>query len=166
MARVLNPQLVMPSRSALAYLLAAFVPYAGRLGGAVGPLILIAVIGILAAVALPAYKDYTVRAKVAMAYNNATTARNALGAHYAKTKTVPDSLKEVGINPEQADGSTLELNTENMTLTILTPHGELLLTPSDEGSGKISWACTHGIELRNNQVPLECRSKNAGLFDQ
>jgi Zn-dependent protease with chaperone function/type II secretory pathway pseudopilin PulG len=165
-ARVLNPDAVMPSRSTLAFVLAAFVPYAGRLGGVMGPLILVAVIGILAAVAIPAYQDYTVRAKVAMAYQNATLARNALGAHYAKTQTVPDSLREVGINPEQADGSTLELNTENMALTVLTPHGELLLTPSDEGNGKISWACTHGIELRRNQVPEPCRGKKGGMFDE
>jgi Zn-dependent protease with chaperone function/Tfp pilus assembly protein PilE len=163
--RVLNPEASMPSRSKWAFFLAALVPYAGRLGGAVGPLILVAIIGILAALAIPAYHDYTLRAKVAVAYGHATTARNALSAHYAKTKTVPDSLKEVGIQAEQADGSTLELNTENMALTIMTPHGELLLTPSDEGNGKISWTCTHGIELRNKQVPTECRGKPGGLLD-
>jgi Zn-dependent protease with chaperone function/Tfp pilus assembly protein PilE len=163
--RVMNPEAVMPRRSKRAYVLAAFVPYAGRLGGAAGPLILVAIIGILAAVAIPAYHDYTLRAKVATAYGHTAAARAALGTHYAKTQTVPDSLKEVGIKPEQADGSTLELNSDNMALTVITPHGELILTPSDDGNGKISWACSHSTELRNNQVPLACRSKKGGLFD-
>ncbi|XVJ68539.1 MAG: M48 family metalloprotease [Rhizobacter sp.] len=164
--RVLNPQAVMPPRNKFAGFLAAFIPYAGRLGGAAGPLMLVAIIGILAAVALPAYQDYTVRAKVSAAYDHSAAVRNVLSAHYAKTKTVPDSLKEVGIKPEQPDGSTLELDPENMTLTVITPYGELILTPGDEGNGKISWACSHSNELRSNQVPLACRGKKAGLFDK
>jgi Zn-dependent protease with chaperone function/type II secretory pathway pseudopilin PulG len=175
--RVLSPDASMPSRHKLAYLLAAFVPYAGRLGGAAGPLILVAIIGILAAVGLPAYQDYTqraraathdlaVRSEVTAAYEHAAAARNALAAHYAKTQTVPDSLKEVAINPEQADGSTLELNPDNMELTVITPRGELLLTPQDEGNGKISWTCRHSKELRNSQVPIACRHAQGDLADE
>lgn len=163
--RVLNPETVMPARSKWAFVIAAFVPNVGRLSGSFGPLIAVAVIGILAAIAIPAYQDYKVRAEVSVAYANAKTARDALAAHYAKTQTVPDSLKEVGIKPEQADGSTLELDSDNMTLTVMTPHGELILTPSDEGDGKISWACEHSIELSSKQVPLECGGKRGGFLD-
>lgn len=180
--RVLNPDATMPSRNKFAYVLAAFVPYAGRLGGAVGPLIMIAVIGILAAVALPAYKAYSeksatmgmpdvaesadqevtndaddaARKEVAKAYANSANVRNALAAQYAKNKTVPDSLKEVGLNPRQADGSMLSLNSTNMELTLATERGNLKLSPSVDEQGKISWACTYGKDMSPQHAPDDC----------
>ena len=53
----------VPTRNPLAYLFALFVPRTGAGGGA--PIIIIAIIGVLAAVALPAYKDYQQRAAMA-----------------------------------------------------------------------------------------------------
>jgi Zn-dependent protease with chaperone function len=62
-ARVMNTEAPMPKRNGFAYFLAAFIPYAGRLGGGFGLLILIYVVGVLAAVGIPAYHDYVKRAK-------------------------------------------------------------------------------------------------------
>ncbi len=65
-ARTLNPNASMPGRNPLAYVLAFFVPFGGRGGGgAAGLVVVVAAIGILASVALPAYQDYTSRAKTA-----------------------------------------------------------------------------------------------------
>ena len=64
-ARVMDTNKPMPKRNVFAYLVAIFIPYAGRLGGGFGLLILIYVVGILAAVAIPAYQDYVKRAKQA-----------------------------------------------------------------------------------------------------
>ncbi len=186
--RVLNPDATMPSRNTLAYVLAAFVPYAGRLGGAVGPLILIMVIvfGIIAAVALPAYKSYTqrsagmmtlpdtgeqeqeaeeadhtdpARGEVAAAYASSAIARVTLAAHYAKTKTVPDTLQEVGLKPRLADGSALSMNPSNMELTLATSHGSLKLTPSVDEQGRISWTCTHGKDMSPQAAPEDCAAE-------
>lgn len=54
-----------PSRNPLAYLFAIFTPrtYGAGGGGIVGVMIVVAIIGILAAVAIPAYKDFTKRAE-------------------------------------------------------------------------------------------------------
>src|SRR5258706_4399452 len=83
-ARVVQADAPMPARSAWAYVLAFFVPYGGRLGSAAGPLIVVAMIGMLAAIALPAYHDYTLRAKVGAAWAAGDDAREALTRFYEK----------------------------------------------------------------------------------
>ncbi|MDZ4355901.1 MAG: hypothetical protein U1B84_05725 [Variovorax sp.] len=68
MARAIDPGAKLPERNPVAYLLALFVPYAGRAGGgAAGALIVVAVIGVMAAAAIPAYQEYQTRAAVAQA---------------------------------------------------------------------------------------------------
>lgn len=65
LAVTLDPARKLPQRNGLAYVLAFFVPYGGRAGGGfAGVMVLIAMIGVLAAIALPAYQDYTNRAKL------------------------------------------------------------------------------------------------------
>ena len=51
--RVIDRDAVPPARHKLAYVLAAFIPYAGRLGGGFGFLILLYVVGVMAAIANP-----------------------------------------------------------------------------------------------------------------
>ena len=157
-ARVMEPNGRLPGRHGLAYVLALFVPYAGRIGGAAGPLVLVAIIGILAAVALPAYQDYTVRAKVAVAYASTAAAQVALADYYSVKKAVPQSLQEAGVAEQLADGSRLSLNPKNMVLTLGTAHGDLMLVPSDEGDGKVRWQCMVGDEMPANRAPKQCRS--------
>lgn len=65
--RVVDPANRMPRRNGFAYLLAALVPYAGRLGGGFGLLIFVYIFAVLAAIALPAYQDYTVKTLVGIA---------------------------------------------------------------------------------------------------
>jgi len=161
-ARVVDSDTKMPGRHGFAYLLALFVPYAGRLGGAAGPLIMVAVIGILAAVALPAYQDYTQRAKLSAAYLNTAGARTALGEYYLNNKAVPESLEQAGLADRLADGSSLSLNAKTMALTLNTLQGELVLVPSDDGSGTIRWQCVLGEGVRPQHAPKECRAAPQG----
>ena len=62
LVRVLDRTPEIPRRNPLAYLLAIFVPYAGRMGAGFGVLIYVYFVGIIAAIAIPAYQNYTVRA--------------------------------------------------------------------------------------------------------
>ncbi|WP_310386830.1 M48 family metalloprotease, partial [Roseateles sp.] len=77
-ARVMDADATMPSRHRFAYLLAMFVPYAGRLGGGFGFIVMIYLVGVLAAVAVPSYQDYTVKAKLTVAAQSSQDARDKL----------------------------------------------------------------------------------------
>jgi Zn-dependent protease with chaperone function/type II secretory pathway pseudopilin PulG len=157
-ARVMNTEAPMPRRNVFAYLLAVFIPYAGRLGGGFGLLILIYIVGVLAAVAIPAYQDYTVRAKVSTAVIGSQHARDALGSYYQSNQKVPESLDIVGIGSQLADGTQLSLDPKQMVLTVSTKQGELIFTPRVDAQGRVIWVCSNGEGLKPTQLPPSCRS--------
>lgn len=157
-ARVMDTSAPMPPRNGLAYLLAVFIPYAGRLGAGFGFLILVYIVGILAAVAIPAYQDYTVKAKVSAAIIGSQSARDALGNYYQSNQRIPESLDMLGLRSQLADGSQLSLDPNKMVLTVSTKQGELIFTPKADAEGRIVWGCTNGEGLKATQLPPSCRS--------
>ena len=155
-ARVMNTSAPMPSRNGLSYLLAAFIPYAGRLGAGFGFLMLVYIVGVMAAVAIPAYHDYTVKAKVSAAVISSQPMREALGNYYQSNQKIPESLDIAGIPSQLGDGSGLSLDPKHMVLTVSTKEGEIIFTPKVDDQGLITWSCTNGEGLKSTQLPKSC----------
>ncbi len=120
-------------------------------------MIVVAIIGILAAVALPAYQDYTVRAKVTEGLSLAGSAKTAIaenaasGAPYASGWTAPAATNNVtSLAIDQAAGFitiTYSATAGNGTL-ILTPlNGTAVFTGGTATAstvptaGSITWVC-------------------------
>ncbi len=61
-------------------------------------MIVIAIVGILAAIALPAYQDYTVRAKMSEALANLAEAKTSIAEYYAANNFMPTSSVNAGFN--------------------------------------------------------------------
>ncbi|MEM8561913.1 MAG: pilin [Pseudomonadota bacterium] len=61
-------------------------------------MIVIAIVGILAAIALPAYQDYTVRAKVSEALARLAEAKTSVAEYYSANGFFPDSSDAAGLN--------------------------------------------------------------------
>src|SRR3954467_10627099 len=60
-------------------------------------MIVVAIIGILAAIALPAYQDYTIRAKVTEGMNDASSCKNSVAEYFnSKNGTFPATLADSG----------------------------------------------------------------------
>lgn len=155
-ARVMDTTAPMPSRNGLSYLLAAFIPYAGRLGAGFGFLMLVYIVGVMAAVAIPAYHDYTVKAKVSAAVISSQPMREALDNYYQSNQKIPESLDVAGIPSQLADGTGLSLDPKHMVLTVSTKEGEIIFTPKVDDQGRITWSCTNGEGLKPTQLPKSC----------
>jgi Zn-dependent protease with chaperone function/Tfp pilus assembly major pilin PilA len=156
-ARLMHPDAPMPQRNAFAYVVAAFIPYAGRLGGGFGFLILVYISAVLAAVAVPAYQDHTGKTQVSAALFASQGTREALAGYYQAHKKVPESLQSIGIAPQLADGSTLSLEAQNMVLTVTTRHGDLVFVPSVDDQGRVTWQCEGADNIRAAVLPAACK---------
>ena len=156
-ARLMHPDARMPQRNALAYVVAAFIPYAGRLGGGFGFLIVVYIVAVLAAAAVPAYQDHTGKTKVSAAYFASQGAREALAGYYQTHQKVPESLASIGVAPRLADGSTLSLESQNMVLTVSTRQGDLIFAPRVDDQGRVSWQCEGAQNMRPAVLPTACK---------
>jgi len=157
-ARLINPDAPMPKRNGFAYLLAVFIPYAGRLGAGFGFIMVVYIVGVLAAIAIPAYQDYTVKAKISAAILGSQNVRETLGNYYQTNQRIPESLKTLGIPSQMIDGSQLSLDPNNMVLTVKTKQGELIFIPTAAAGGRIVWGCTGGEGIKPKLLPPTCRS--------
>jgi type IV pilus assembly protein PilA len=62
-------------------------------------MIVVAIIGILAAIAIPAYQDYTIRSQVTEGLNLAGAVKASVAEFYAQNGTWPATLTELGNDP-------------------------------------------------------------------
>jgi Zn-dependent protease with chaperone function/type II secretory pathway pseudopilin PulG len=150
-----------PSRNTLAGLLALFVPRLGVGGG--GAVVTVAMIGILAAVAVPAYQGYTQKAKTMAAYGVGHDATTKVSAYYAAKEAVPSTLEEAGVrlandsavNEVQFDPDTAQLRV--VTSVVSTQGaGTLVFSPSLDGNKHVVWRCS-AENLAQTALPPSCR---------
>ncbi|WP_275975288.1 pilin [Alkalimarinus coralli] len=80
-------------------------------------MIVVAIIGILAAVAIPAYQDYTSRAKISEVIVIASAAKTAASEYYLSTGRMPANTNEAGINTNAGQSAHLS------NITFVTSNG-------------------------------------------
>jgi len=124
-------------------------------------MIVVAIIGILAAVALPAYQDYTIRAKVSELVLAASGFKTSI-AEKAQTDaslaaagvglTVTPSGKVAGGSVSDAGIISINSDAARVGTTV-----SVTLTPTIQPDGKLIWACTAGDTATFKFMPAECR---------
>ncbi len=143
---------------------------AARLGGTSNVFIFVAVlavmmIGILAAIAIPAYQDYTIRAQVSEGLNLSGGAKSAVSEFFLDTGSLPADNAEAGLaEPREISGkytSSVEVYQGEIYVTYgndahqLLQGRELFLLPSDTGNS-VEWQCASD-DIADKHLPAACR---------
>ena len=128
-------------------------------------MIVIAIIGILAAVALPAYQDYTVRARVSELAITASAMKATVGENIANAGTVAAGSCAGVIDVATASDNVLSSACTDttgviaVTGTAAAQDVVLTFTPTlDATDGRISWVCSTASADDFRYVPAECRN--------
>ena len=127
-------------------------------------MIVVAIIGILAAVALPAYQDYTIRARVSELVLAGSALKTTVSETAWSNNTLTNSGVGVSVYPTgRVSGGGVDVNgvitvigssSANSVGTAVT----ITLTPvRNAGDGKLIWTCGAGDPSVYKFVPAECR---------
>jgi type IV pilus assembly protein PilA len=133
-------------------------------------MIVVAIVAILSAVAIPAYKDYTIRAKstemITLAQNAKLAVSEALINGLVQANISHDTL---GLAPVQ---STMvnNITVARGVITVTANHAGLglpvaehnaafsiILTPTVTDSGIVTWGCTVPVDAFRKYAPTLCR---------
>jgi len=123
---------------------------------------LVFIVGILAAIAIPAYQDYTTRAKTVDAIRSASAAAKAVGSYIEKTHNVPDNIEETGFSePLSRHIQSLSIDKRSGTLTVTMTGSPVdgkafSLAPAVGQDRTITWRCSPG-EIPRKYMPASCR---------
>jgi type IV pilus assembly protein PilA len=140
-------------------------------------MIVVAIIGILAAIALPAYQDYTVRSKVVELINMAGVCKTNVAEYYQSKSAMPATSADAGcttsstanaaaptvanglVQVQAAGGLLTQLQGAGTgTSLVFTPMCGNPATPACVGGAAIAaWDCKLNTTIGSRYLPVECR---------
>ena len=131
-------------------------------------MIVVAIIGIIASIAIPAYTNYVIRSQVAEGINMSTAAKIAAAEYFQNRGAFATSNASAGLEAaaningayvsqvEVVAGGVIEVSFGN-TVHPNIFGAVLSLTPSSANPGSITWVCNADAALPNKYLPAACR---------
>ena len=128
-------------------------------------LIVVAIIGILASIALPTYRNYTIRTQLAEGISLTTSAKVTVGDYYNDYGIWPADNTTAGLDaPETIAGNYVEsVAVAGPVITVTygnSAHAEIngqtLLLTANYNDGSFNWVCS-GAGIAEHHLPAACR---------
>jgi type IV pilus assembly protein PilA len=136
-------------------------------------MIVVAIIGILAAIAIPAYNDFTIRSKVTEVVNMVGVCKTSVAEYFQSSGNMPATAAIAGcsntnsllaVAPTVANGVISSAATGSLAVQLAanTSGLDLIYTPVQASGGAITaWDCNTGTTILPKYLPAVCRSKPA-----
>ena len=132
-------------------------------------MIVVAIIGILAAVAIPSYQDYLVRSELTEALNASSVAKTAVATTFQVSGNLPTTNAAAGL---QAPGNYATTFVETITvgangrITVALQGSRVaavntasfILDPTTDANGNVQWACAVSAAALQTYAPASCRA--------
>lgn len=129
-------------------------------------MIVVAIIGILAAIAIPAYQDYTIRAQVSEGLNLSGGAKAAVTEFFQDRGTMPTDNTQAGlaaaadiqgkyVESVTVANGVITVDYGNDAHTTIAPNS-IRLSPDTTEPGSVQWVCDSAAIL-DKHLPAACR---------
>lgn len=133
-------------------------------------MIVVTIIGILAAVAVPMYLDYAVRAQISEGLNVAGGAKSAVTEYYQDRGSMPNGNSEAGLSASteiqgkfvasvgvgNQDG-VITVTYGNSANAVISGETVTLTASTASGVGSVQWICDSGGVIEDKHLPAACR---------
>ncbi len=130
-------------------------------------MIVVAIIAILAAIALPAYQDYLIRSQVSEGLTLTSGAKSAVAETYSNTGTFPADNAAAGLEDKAnikgkyvtevaVAGDTITATFDSNDVNAKIKGGKLSLKATDN-NGSIAWQCAGDAKITAKYLPKACR---------
>jgi type IV pilus assembly protein PilA len=130
-------------------------------------MIVVAIIGILAAIAIPMYLDYTIRSQITEGLSLSGSAKIAVSEFYMDRGVFPANNAQAGL---EASGNIIgkyvvSVNVAGAVITIQYGNDAnvqivgqtVTLTANNAAAGSVNWVCASGGVIPDKNLPITCR---------